>query len=132
MILSDIAIKDEVYKLLSGSSLPSMISGRVYKDARPTNSSKEDIAISVLAGDASQTQEIILNVNLFVPDVKRGNEHIENTARLRTLANECISVMHEKVVGGIWFRLEAQRIMAVQDVDFHFINNRLIARCYTD
>lgn len=131
MILSDIDIKDAVYRLIAGSCLPRMISGSVYKDARPANSSLEDIAIAVIAGDAAQTQEFILNVNLFVPDVNRGDEHIEDTKRLRVLANECIALMESNVIGGMRFSLDSQRIMAVPDIDFHFINNRLVVRCYT-
>ena len=129
MILSDIDIKDAVYMLIKESKLPKMIGGLVYKDTRPSSSVDEDISISVLAGDASQIQEFILNVNVFVPDVMRGNDAIENTMRLRKLARECICVMGERVVDGIYYKLESQRIMAVEGAAFHFINNRLTARC---
>lgn len=132
MILSDIDIKDAVYRLIAGSSLPNLISGKVYKDTRPANSELEDISISVLAGDAAQIQEFVLNVNLFVPDIDRGNEHVENTGRLRTLASECISLMEHKIVDRFWFKLESQRIMAVEEADFHFINNRLSVRVCTE
>lgn len=128
-MVTDIDIKDAVYALISSSELPSLISGHVYKDSRPLNSDKEDISISVLAGDAAQAQSFVLNVNLFVPDVNRGNDHIEDSPRLRTLCSKCAEVLHNKVVGGFWYRLDWQRVMAVNEADFHFINNRLNVAC---
>lgn len=132
MTYSDIAIKDFVYGLVASSELASTISGRVYKDSRPMNSEVEDVSISVLSGDAAQLQQFILNVNVFVPDVNRGNEHIEDTKRLRTLCTKCLALFAEKVYADKLLRLDSQRVMKVNDADFHFINNRLYIRCCTE
>lgn len=132
MLLSDVDIKDATYELILNGELSNLINGSVYKDARPMNSDKEDISISVLAGDASEIQEFILNVNVFVPDIHRGNENVENTERLRLLARECLKVFQSDVKNDrVWFVLDSQRIMAVEDAGFHFINNRVLAKCYT-
>lgn len=132
MYLSHIDIKDAAYRLVKSSPLPLLISGEIYKDTRPLNSEKEDISISVLSGNVAQIQEFLLNVNLFVPDIRRGNEDIEDTARLRVLAQECIKAFSSNVQDDrIWFSLDSQSIMAVEDMPFHFINNRIRAKCLT-
>lgn len=127
MMVSDIDIKDIAYRLVSVSPLKGMISGRVYKDGRPMNSGKEDIAIAVLAGDAAQSQEFALVINLFVPDGNLHNDSVESTKRLRLLCSECIKAFESVHFEKVWFHLESQRVMAVDDVDEHFISNKVIA-----
>ena len=131
MILSDIAIKDIAYELVMQSPLSSMIEGKVYKGNRPMNSDSEDIDINVLTNDAAQTQEATLNINLFVKDENGRYGSVEDTKRLRELADECISLLESKMFEGLWFSLESQRVMAVDGVDFHFINNKVTVKCYT-
>lgn len=127
MMISDIDIKDVAYRLVSGSPLKGMISGRVYKDGRPMNSGKEDIAIAVLAGDAAQSQEFALVINLFIPDGNRVNDSVESTKRLRLLCSECIKTFESAHFEKVWFHLDSQRVMKADDADEHFISNKVIA-----
>ncbi len=91
------------------------------------NSKKEDISISVLAGDAAQSQEFSLVVNLFVPDGNKVDASVEQSKRLRTLCSECINVFENAHFEKVWFHLESQRVMSVDDTDMHFIYNKVIA-----
>lgn len=123
--LTDIALKDKLYLFLKEKGLDLVVSGRIYKDARPANSLLEDVEIAVLTGDASQVQEFIVNVNVFVPDIKRGDELIENTARLRTLCGAFLDALDHSVFDGYHLRLAHQRVMKVEDAGLHCINNRI-------
>lgn len=129
MIHTDIDIKDELYAWINASDLAGMVSGKVYKDQRPINSNKEDITIAVIARDAGyQIQEATVNVNIYVPDVRRGNEAIEDSARLRALCSEAASMFEYRHTGDTIISLAAQEVFKVVGIDWHVINNRLTIR----
>lgn len=129
MIRTDIDIKDAIYDWIAGSDTVAAISGAVYKDQRPLNSKKEDIEITILTRDGGkQIQSAYVNVNIFVPDIKRGGDMIEDTARLRTLcalAAEDFDYVHN---GSSIFELDSQQVYRVNDADLHAINNRILVR----
>ena len=129
MIRTDIDIKDALYDWVSSSNLASSISGRVYNDQRPLNSDVEDVVIAIIGRDAgTQIQEAIANINVYVKDVRRGREAIEDKSRLRTLctlAAECFEYYH---FGYGIFSLESQEVLKAYDIDWHVINNRIRIR----
>lgn len=126
MIHTDIDIKDELYAWIKASALASAISGSVYKDLRPLNSEKEDITIAVLARDAgSQIQEATVNVNIYVPDIRRGKEAIEDTKRLRALCTEAATLFEYYHTGNRIVSLASQEVFKANGIDWHVINNRL-------
>ena len=129
MIKTDIDIKDDIYGWLSGSALVGLISGKVYKDARPMNSDKEDIVISVLARDAGpQVQYATVNINIYVPDLRRGQEAVEDIPRLRTLSTSAASLLEYKNDKGAVYELDSQEVLAVNGTDWHVINNQMKIR----
>lgn len=129
MIRTDIDIKDALYSFISGSELVSMVSGSLYKDKRPINSDKEDITIAVLARDAgSQIQLATVNVNIYIPDIRRGQEAIEDTQRLRSLSSASSRLFEYQHFGDWIITLDAQEIMPANGIDWHVINNRLRIR----
>lgn len=125
MALTDIEIKDKIYLLLRAKGLHSEITGRIYKDNRPDNSTLEDVEINILAGDARQNQEVALNVNVYVYDVKREDEMIENIPRLRTLCRTFETALESNVYDGFKIVLASQRVMKISDRPIHVIVNRL-------
>ena len=128
MIRTDIDIKDLLYQWVNGSNLASEISGKVYKDKRPLNSEKEDAIIAVIGRDARQIQEAIVNVNVYVADLRRGQEAIEDTARLRTLCSLCANLFEYSHFGDWICELDSQETMEAGGIDWHIINNRLRLR----
>lgn len=129
MIHTDIDIKDALWTWISGSSLGTTISGKVYKDKRPLNSEVEDIVIAIIARDAdTQMQEATANVNIYVADKRRGQEAVEDTKRLRTLCTTAASVLEYKHDGNAIYELASQEVMEVPGADWHVINNRLRIR----
>lgn len=135
MILSEIDIKEVFYGLVSSHEITEMISGSVYRDKRPLNSKVEDIVISVLASGVGQIQPFILNINVYVPDIKRGNEFISDDQRIKILMRMCINFLEGGVIShvidyseseyGIKYRLESQKLHEVKEAGFHAINHKI-------
>lgn len=129
MIHTDIDIKDELWKWVSESTLATVITGKVYKDQRPLNSDKEDIIVAVIARTAgSQIQQATANINIYVADKRRGQEAIEDTARLRTLCTEAASLFEYRHDGDAIYELSSQEVMKVYGADWHIINNQISIR----
>ena len=125
MKLTPIELKDKIYLLLRAKGLHEEISGRIYKEPRPENSLLEDVEISILDSSARQVQDFTVNVNVFVPDVHRGDEMIEDTPRLRPLCRVFSNALESNVFDGFRIVLEKQDVYKVRDRDIHAINNRL-------
>lgn len=128
MKYTDIEIKDLMYKLIKASDIPGRVSGKVYKVPRPVNSQLEDVVISIVARSASEIQSFSVNVNLYVPDIKREDDYIENTIRLRELSRLCSDFFETIVKDNYILNLDEQECMKVNDVNFHCISNKLKLR----
>lgn len=128
-MLSDIDIKDILYVVIKDSPLEAAVvskGGKLYKDERPTNSTKEDIIISVLDGLNGQYQTSVPYVNIYVPDVKRGDDYIENTQRLRELSRLASQLLEKHVGNEFRFEIEKQKCIKVNGAKEHCITNRLL------
>jgi hypothetical protein len=63
-------VQGDIYGLLKGSTLYSMISGDVYRGGyRPRDSRLEDAVVIFTAGLPDQIQTGVVTVNIFVPDI---------------------------------------------------------------
>lgn len=135
MILSEEDIKEVFFNLISASEMSGLITGKVYKDRRVINSNVEDVVISVLTTGVGQIQPFVLNVNVYVPDVKRGKEFIYNEPRAKFLMRRCLAVLESGVTThsieadgneyGIRFKLESQKLYEVNGANFHAINHKI-------
>ncbi len=128
MKYTDIEIKDLMYKLIKASDIPKRVTGKVYKVPRPVNSQLEDVVISVVARSASEIQSFSVNVNLYVPDIKREDDYIENTVRLRELGRLCFDFFETIVKDNYILNMDEQECQKVNDVNFHCISNQLKLR----
>lgn len=59
--------KQWIFELLSQSNIKTLITGNIYKDKRPSGSTKEDIVINDISMDNSFLQDGVFNVNCYVP-----------------------------------------------------------------
>lgn len=128
MKITPIELKDKIYLILLEKKLDVAISGRIYKEPHPANSMLEDVEISILDGTADQIQDFIVNVNVFVQDIRRDDEMIENDPRLRQLGRAFQDALESYVLNGYNITLEKQQVFKVRDRDIHVINNRLSVR----
>lgn len=63
-------VQGDIYQLLKGSTLYSMISGDVYRNGyRPRDSRLEDAVVIFTAGLPDQIQRGVVTVNIYVPDI---------------------------------------------------------------
>lgn len=125
---SDIEIKDILYRVIKGSVLEESVAingGVLYKNQRPTNSDKEDIVISVLDSLGGQIQDAVINVNIYVQDVARGLDMIENEPRIRELSRTAIDLLENYNGGDYLFAIEKQSCLKVDSANEHCINNRI-------
>ena len=122
-------IKTIIYKIIKGSPLENEIiskGGSLYRNSRPTNSNKEDIVISVLANRNAQFQMAYVNVNIYVPDIRRDNDYIEDETRTKILQKKAIDLFKEIVHNDYKIEIESQEAFKVQDLNEHLINNKLL------
>lgn len=126
-LISEIEVKDRIYLLLSSSEVAETITGKIYKDdKRPTNSTLEDVEISVIASTTRQNQSFTVNVNVFVRDIRRdSNDTVANDTRLRELCSVFMRVLEYSASEGWILSLDSQRVMKVNGADLHVVNNRL-------
>lgn len=129
---SEIEIKDELFAYLKTTTLVTSCTGVLSKTIRKANSQDEDIIISVISSNVSQTQEAIININIYVQDLIKENQHIENSTRLRTLANLCKTYLRSIVGSDFICNLTEQKIIASNESNEHLINNRMLYRLYED
>lgn len=59
--------KQWIFELISQSPVKAIVSGSIYKDKRPTGSTKEDIVINSISMDNEFLQDGVFNVNFYVP-----------------------------------------------------------------
>lgn len=124
---TDIDIKDDVYQFIIGSKLSSAVSGKVDKTSRPTDSKKEDVIISIEENRNDEIQAAIVSVNIYVADLLRNNQYIENTIRLRQLCSIAKEVLEVGHINEARFVLQSQRVKPVRGSDNeHYIENKLL------
>ena len=124
---NELEIKTDIYLHLKASELATNISGVISKTLRPNESDKEDIVISVLSDPSNQQiEEVYINVNVYVPDLKRKNQYEENTIRLNELCKLSLNAL--RIVSGNGYRmsLATQKIFDVPGKNEHFINNKVL------
>jgi len=125
-MISVIDIKDIVYMLVKSSDLANSANGIVSKTIRPTDSNAEDIVISVLDQEGKQMQQFILNVNIYVSDLIKEKDIIENSQRIRLLCTKSIELFESIVTDNWRCELQKQIIIKVEGKDEHCINNRIL------
>lgn len=140
MILTELDITDVFYNYIKSKGLDEMVSGSLYRTPRPINSMLEDIVISVLTSGNGQIQPFVLNINIYVPDIRRGKEFILNEERLAPLMRKGADILsHGRIAYpldgtefDIIFDLESQKIYEVNGADFHAINHRVRVNVCTE
>ena len=129
-MVSDIDVLDKIFQHLKGSPLERAVSGVLSKTSRPKDSDKEDIVISVLANNCAQVQSLYVNVNIYVKDeviTRDGSQQYEmNLSRCRELCKLAYDELESAVGDSFRFDIESQRVIAVETIKSHVINNRIL------
>ena len=120
-------VQGDIYKLLKGSTICSMISGDVYRNGyRPRNSSLEDAVVTFTAGLPDQIQTGVVTVNIYVPDIDPYDNGVfvedgQRTEELERLAAEWVDSL-TAAVSCYAFKLQ-QTIYTEEEAEInqHFI-----------
>lgn len=120
-------IKIDIYKILKTSELVESVSGVLSKTVRHDSSTAEDVVISVLSDPSNkQIEEVYVNVNVYVPDVRRGNQYEEDTIRLNELCKLSLKALRSVCGGGFRLSLDTQKTYEVSGKNEHMINNKVL------
>ncbi len=89
-------VQGDIYRLLKGSALCSMVSGDVYRSGyRPRDSRLEDAVVIFTTGLPDQIQTGVVTVNIYVPDIDPYQNGVlvedgERTETIERLAQEWV------------------------------------------
>lgn len=120
-------IKTDIYKILKTSELVESVSGVLSKTVRHDSSTAEDVVISVLSDPSNrQIEEVYVNVNVYVPDVRRGNQYEEDTIRLNELCKLSLKALRSVCGSGFRLSLDTQKTYEVSGKNEHMINNKVL------
>lgn len=131
-MISDIDIKSYVFSAIKNSSLATAINGTITQRKRPLNSKKEDITISVLENVGLYEQVAVVNVNIFVADIKGKEQWEENGKRLNELCKIAKEVLEAIHTDDYFLYLESQRIIENSINNEHVINNKVRFKTIND
>ena len=125
-------IQTDLLALLVDSPLARAVSGKVYRGGqRPRDSKNEDITLHITSVTASQRQEGVAVVNVFVPDIPVGTtatltEDARRTAELERTAATWAEGLTANLTGDYLVRLaSAVYTMREEDTKEHFVVVRL-------
>lgn len=124
---NEFEIETDVYLHLKSSELVKSISGTLSKTGRDEPSDKEDVVISVLSDPSNrQIEEVYVNVNVYVPDLRKRNRHIKDTIRLNELCKLSLKALRSVCGGGFRLSLDTQKTYEVPGKNEHMINNKVL------
>ena len=92
----------DVYQYIKGSALAAMVSGDVYyAETRPRDSKLEDIVVGYLAGVPADLQQLVVNINVFVPDIDPWQDGVltPDVARLKEIEEAAAEWSNSLTVG---------------------------------
>lgn len=111
-----------LYKVLKNSNLKNEITGGIYKEVRPDDSTLEDIVINTIIIDNELIQTGVGNINIHIPPLLKGEP---NTARMAELATLACNYLKYQVGDKLTFFIENQTIQREENINDWFINIRI-------
>lgn len=127
-------IIDILYDQLKDSALKTAVSGGIYKNERPDDSTKEDVVINCLPVSGSQLQYATPNVNIYVPDLQikiAGKpQYKPDFPRLKTLAGLASQLLRKVATPEYSYEIAFQGELREEATNQRFINIRLEFKTY--
>lgn len=129
MIRTPGSIAIDIFKYVKASPLAAVVNGEVLKSIdRKPNSKTEDVVIKVLTNRPAQSQQTVINVNIYVPDFFENGQYEKNGERCDELEEKAASVFEVFHVNGARVVLDSQTTYQEDNANAHVINNRLLYR----
>jgi len=120
-------IELDVFTIINASPLKTAISGKIYKHGmRPINAKSEDAVVSFLTGLDDEIQTGIVNLNIYVSDIKQGASMVKNGERCRELEELTRGIIQGQTPQEYRFRLGAIiQTFAAEGTDQHFVSAKI-------
>lgn len=125
-MISNNKVKTFLFRVLNNGALKQEITGRVYKDQRPTNSDKEDVIITLPTNINDVFQRANAYVSIFVKDIKRESDYVENGLRLEKLTDGAIQDLDDFVNEDIHCRIDVIETLKYRELNQTEIRIRCI------
>lgn len=120
-------VQSDVLELLKSGTLPSIISGKVYRNGyRPRNSKLEDAIVIFTTGLTGEIQTGIVTINIYVPDIDpyQNGVLVEDGRRTETLEVAASRWVEALTAGKSDYAFSLQQTIyteSEQDIDQHFV-----------
>lgn len=122
-------IERDVYRIIKGSVLKSVVKGQFYRAGmRPKNAEAEDVVVRFHSGLDGQEQYGIVLIHVYVPDIKISDdgelaEDITRIEYLESIINEAVNSLDNTEY---WFEKDSTpKSYPAEGVGQHFINTRI-------
>jgi len=110
-------VMDRLYKIVNVAAVKATLDGKVYRNARPIDSTTRDIvilALHVTSGVDIDVQQGIMIVNCFAPDIEPG---IPDDANLNAMTSAVVTVLESYAASSEYFQIEINSQTVMDDID---------------
>ena len=126
--------KNYIFQLLVSQNASSFVSGKVYKDIKPSGSKLEDIVINAVSADNELLQDGVFNVNCYVPfkEINTNNtmQKVVDNKRLEEVYNSIHPLIDEKWNEDFDCVVERHLEFHEQTEEMSYINFRVNLKMY--
>ena len=126
--------KQWIYELLNVSSVKTGISGKLYKNKRPAESTKEDIVINSILMDNDFLQDGTFNVNCYVPYVSVSidgiSQFMPNESRLSQISQLVYPLLDNIFRDKFNLTIERHETIEVESEKSSYLNFRINLKAY--
>ena len=126
--------KQWIYELLNVSSVKTSISGKIYKNKRPAESTKEDIVINSILMDNDFLQDGTFNVNCYVPYVSVSidgiSQYMPNESRLSQISQLVYPLLDNVFQPNYNLTIERHETIESESEKTSYINFRINLKAY--
>jgi hypothetical protein len=125
-----IDLVDAVFLLVNTDAVKAAINGGVYKHKRPLGSNLQDIVINSLPVSGDQLQEVIVNLNIHLPNMAISINSQEDLTQpdlvnFRILQDLVIPLVDGAYTDDLDVVIQQQSLLEEEELKEHFLNIRL-------
>lgn len=126
--------KQWILDLLNASNIKNIITGKIYKDKRPSGSTKEDIVINSLPMTNDFFQDGYFNVNCYVPmlsvNIEGVTQNMPNNTRMQIISNAVYPIFEKVFTDKYNLSIERHEVFEEEQLKATYINFRINLKAY--
>jgi len=126
--------KQWILELLLQGNVKSVINGNIYKDKRPSGSTKEDIVINSISMDGSFLQDGVFNVNCYVPmvsvSINNITQYMPNNNRMQEISKTVYPLLENVFRPDYNLTVVNHSTFEEEDEKANYVNFRINLKAY--